>query len=109
MTEPLSKRALVGEPQHPATISEAVTAQWPCSNLTIGGGVAIFHVASARVVVCYHTRGKYWFLPKGRRDAHEHSEQAAEREGYEEVRICEISLYRTVCRKATYSKTRTSL
>ncbi|KAF2455855.1 hypothetical protein BDY21DRAFT_271273, partial [Lineolata rhizophorae] len=49
-----------------------------------GCGVAIFHVASKRVVICYHTGEGYWFLPKGRRDAGEESGRAAEREGYEE-------------------------
>jgi hypothetical protein len=50
--------------------------------------VAIFHVASARVVVCRavdRRHGEYFFLPKGRRDAGEESGPGAEREGYEEV------------------------
>ena len=33
---------------------------------------------------CYHTRDKYWFLPKGRRNANETTSGAAEREGFEE-------------------------
>ncbi|KAF1810859.1 hypothetical protein P152DRAFT_460154 [Eremomyces bilateralis CBS 781.70] len=66
-------------------ISKPLVAQFPSQHLTIGCGAAIFHVASGRVVVCYHERDKYWFLPKGRRDAGEESGQAAEREGYEEV------------------------
>lgn len=50
--------------------------------------MAIFHIASKRVVVCSVPRrnGKvYFFLPKGRRDAGEDSRTGAEREGYEEV------------------------
>lgn len=65
--------------------SVPVFAQFSAHHLIIGCGVAIFHVASARVVVCHHTRDGYWFLPKGRRDAGEMSERAAEREGFEEV------------------------
>ena len=53
--------------------------------LSIGGGVAIFHLASSQVVVCYHTVERQWFLPKGRRDVNEGSGQGAEREGFEEV------------------------
>ncbi|KAK7733496.1 hypothetical protein SLS57_000511 [Botryosphaeria dothidea] len=64
--------------------SPAVVAQFPCEHLVIGCGVAIFHVASARVVLCYHSRDHYWFLPKGRRDAGEETTRAAEREGFEE-------------------------
>lgn len=72
---------------HPSPVqpSHPVYASFPSSNLTIGCGVAIFHLASSRVVVCYHTRDKYWFLPKGRRDSGEESGRAAEREGFEEV------------------------
>jgi 8-oxo-dGTP pyrophosphatase MutT (NUDIX family) len=68
----------------PPTPSQPVYASFPSEKLTIGAGVAIFHLASARVVVCYHTRDKYWFLPKGRRNANEDTVRAAEREGFEE-------------------------
>ncbi|KAB2571798.1 hypothetical protein DBV05_g9563, partial [Lasiodiplodia theobromae] len=61
-----------------------VVANFPSEHLVIGCGVAIFHVASARVVLCRHTRDRYWFLPKGRRDAGEETNRAAEREGFEE-------------------------
>ncbi|EON63449.1 hypothetical protein W97_02677 [Coniosporium apollinis CBS 100218] len=64
--------------------SRPVLANYASHHLTIGCGVAIFHVASARVVLCFHSRDRYWFLPKGRRDANEESGPAAEREGYEE-------------------------
>ena len=63
-----------------------VVASFDSEHLTIGAGVAIFHVASSRVVLCYHSVHKYWFLPKGRRDANEETGAAAEREGFEEVR-----------------------
>ncbi|OAK99567.1 hypothetical protein IQ06DRAFT_294867 [Phaeosphaeriaceae sp. SRC1lsM3a] len=61
-------------------------AQYPGDKFVVGGGVAIFHLASSRVVICSHVdRGtKYYFLPKGRRDAGEESGPGAEREGYEE-------------------------
>lgn len=58
---------------------------WDSAHTTIGAGVAIFHLASSRVVLCYHTHHHYWFLPKGRRDANEETGAAAEREGFEEV------------------------
>ena len=58
---------------------------WDSANTTIGAGVAIFHLASSRVVLCYHSVDKYYFLPKGRRDASEDTGAAAEREGFEEV------------------------
>ncbi|CAK4031538.1 hypothetical protein B0A50_06754 [Lecanosticta acicola] len=61
-----------------------VRASFPCEHLTIAAGVAIFHLATERVVLCYHTRDKTWFLPKGRRNANEDTARAAEREGYEE-------------------------
>lgn len=60
-------------------------AQFDSEHTQIGAGVAIFHLKSEKVVVCYHTRDKYWFLPKGRKDAGEGVERAACREGFEEV------------------------
>ena len=68
-------------PPHP---SPPVYANFPSKKLTIGAGVAIFHLATERVVVCFHSRDKYWFLPKGRRNANETTGRAAEREGLEE-------------------------
>ena len=67
---------------------EPVIASFDSEHLTIGAGVAIFHLASERVVVCYHPKRDHYFLPKGRRDANEETGVAAEREGYEEVRRC---------------------
>jgi 8-oxo-dGTP pyrophosphatase MutT (NUDIX family) len=68
-------------------LSDPVYAEFPAKNLVTGCGVAIFHVRTERVVLCYHTRDKYWFLPKGRRDAGEETRRAAEREGFEEVNL----------------------
>jgi hypothetical protein len=77
------------KPVIPATSTyPALIGQFSSKHLTIGGGVAIFHLASQRVVICSaHDRHgrKYYFLPKGRRDAGEESGRGAEREGYEEV------------------------
>ncbi|KAL8737374.1 MAG: hypothetical protein Q9181_001749 [Wetmoreana brouardii] len=61
-----------------------VIANLDSSHLVIGAGVAIFHLATSRVVVCYHSTDGYWFLPKGRRDAGEEIGTGAEREGFEE-------------------------
>jgi 8-oxo-dGTP pyrophosphatase MutT (NUDIX family) len=63
-------------------------AQFSSEDFVVGGGVAIFHIASQRVVVCSAVDrhgAKYYFLPKGRRDAGEESRTGAEREGFEEV------------------------
>ncbi|KAL8896564.1 MAG: hypothetical protein Q9207_007651 [Kuettlingeria erythrocarpa] len=62
-----------------------VIANFDSAHLTVAAGVAIFHLATSRVVVCYHSTERYWFLPKGRRDAGEDSGTGAEREGFEEV------------------------
>lgn len=68
----------------PPVTSNPIYANYPSEKLTIGAGVAIFHIATERVVVCYHSRDQYWFLPKGRKNANESINQAAEREGFEE-------------------------
>lgn len=62
-----------------------IKANFDSSHLTIGAGVAVFHLASACVILCRHSVKKYWFLPKGRRDAGEDTARGAEREGFEEV------------------------
>ena len=67
------------------TSDHPIIGNWDSAHTTIGAGVAIFHLASSRVVLCYHSVDKYWFLPKGRRDAGEETGTGAEREGYEEV------------------------
>ncbi|KAK3174055.1 hypothetical protein OEA41_001299 [Lepraria neglecta] len=61
-----------------------IIGNWDSAHTTIGAGVAIFHLASSRIVLCYHSVDKYWFLPKGRRDASEDTGSGAEREGFEE-------------------------
>ncbi|KAH7070510.1 hypothetical protein BKA63DRAFT_78383 [Paraphoma chrysanthemicola] len=66
---------------------QPVIAQFSGDRFINGGGVAIFHLATGRVVICSAVDrrvGKYYFLPKGRRDAGEESGRGAEREGYEE-------------------------
>lgn len=73
------------DPQSSLPTSSAPTiAKYDSSHLTLGAGVAIFHLASSRVVLCYHTRDEYYFLPKGRKDVDEALTRAAEREGFEE-------------------------
>ena len=62
-----------------------IVGNWDSAHTTIGAGVAIFHLASCRVVLCYHSTHGYYFLPKGRRDASEETGSGAEREGFEEV------------------------
>jgi len=63
-------------------------AQFASEDFVQGAGVAIFHLASERVVICSavdRRHGLFHFLPKGRRDAGEDTRTGAEREGYEEV------------------------
>ena len=81
------KGALYEVTDMPPSSDNPVVASFDSEHLTVGAGVAIFHIASSRVVVCYHTIHGYWFLPKGRRDANEETSVAAEREGFEEVYI----------------------
>lgn len=69
-----------------------VIANFDSSHLTIGAGVAIFHLATSRVILCQHSVKKYWFLPKGRRDVGEDTVCGAEREGFEEVRKLRIGI-----------------
>ncbi|MCJ1274394.1 hypothetical protein MMC21_002190 [Puttea exsequens] len=71
-------------PDYRPKSSAPAIGSYDSAHTTIGGGVAIFHLATNRVVLCYHTVQKYWFLPKGRRDANEDSGSGAEREGFEE-------------------------
>lgn len=65
--------------------SAPICANYPSEKLTIGCGVAIFHLATSRVVLCYHSRDRYYFLPKGRKNTNEPHTRAAEREGFEET------------------------
>ena len=71
--------------EHVLKSDPPLIGHWDSAHTTIGAGVAIFHLASSRVVLCYHTHHDYWFLPKGRRDANEDTGAGAEREGFEEV------------------------
>ena len=83
----MSRKAALYDIEH-ADVPEAdppIVGNWDSSSTTIGAGVAIFHLASSRVVLCYHSTHKYYFLPKGRRDANEDTGSGAEREGFEEV------------------------
>ena len=79
------KAALYQEHDDIPQADRPILGNWDSANTTIGGGVAIFHLASSRVVLCYHSTDKYYFLPKGRRDASEDTGSGAEREGFEEV------------------------
>ena len=79
----------------PPISARPILGNWDSAHTTIGAGVAIFHIASSRVVLCYHSTKKFWFLPKGRRDASEDTGSGAEREGFEEVGILTITSSRT--------------
>ncbi|CAF9940336.1 MAG: hypothetical protein ALECFALPRED_008523 [Alectoria fallacina] len=81
----MSRKAALYQEQTDITKADPpIVGNWDSSNTTIGAGVAIFHLASSRVVLCYHSTHRYYFLPKGRRDASEDTGSGAEREGFEE-------------------------
>lgn len=89
-----------------------IFAQFSSENLVLGAGVAIFHIASGRVVLCSaeDRYGRtYYFLPKGRRDAGEESGRGAEREGYEEVCLRFVSQFLTTSRPTSRSLKRCEL
>lgn len=68
-------------------MSRPVNAVFGSEAFVIAAGVAIFHLASQRVVICDepdHNGKRYYFLPKGRRDMGEESGRNAIREGFEE-------------------------
>ena len=91
------KAALYQEHDDNPHADPPIVGNWDSANTTIGAGVAIYHLASSRVVVCYHSVHKYYFLPKGRRDASEDTGAGAEREGFEEVRaISDSDLIATI-------------
>ncbi|KAK3065205.1 hypothetical protein LTS18_006414, partial [Coniosporium uncinatum] len=72
------------QPFRPPPVSQPFRAQIPSNLLTHGAGVAIFHLRTSRVVVCHHSRDRYYFLPKGRKDIGESLAEASVREGFEE-------------------------
>ena len=80
----------------PTSGNEIYTAHFDSNQFVVGGGVAIFHLATNRVVICscVYRGQKFYFLPKGRRDAGEESGTGAEREGYEEVRHIRFLVWR---------------
>ncbi len=49
--------------------------------------MVIIQPSSHKIVVCYDSLRKTYFLPKGRKDIGESLEEAAVREAYEEVRL----------------------
>jgi len=86
MSKPMSSSRNAAQlAEHSLKSDPPIIGNWDSAHTTIGAGVAIFHLASSRVVLCYHSVDKYWFLPKGRRDAGEDTGAGAEREGFEEV------------------------
>ena len=54
-------------------------------NFMLGAGAIIIQPSSGKVVIVQE--GNRWFLPKGRKDLGESIEEAALREGYEEVSV----------------------
>nr|GAT49661.1 predicted protein [Mycena chlorophos] len=64
-------------------------------NFMLGAGMVIFQEDTQRVVVCYESQEKKWFLPKGRKDVGESLADAALREAYEEsgYRVASLPLF----------------
>ena len=61
---------------------------WYCSDFRLAASLVIIQPSSGRLVLVHDTARNYWFLPRGRKDVGESLEQAALREGFEEVRPC---------------------
>ena len=58
---------------------------WCSQNFMLGAGMVILQPSTNKVAIVYDSIGKYWFLPKGRKDLGESLEKTALREAYEEV------------------------
>jgi hypothetical protein len=61
-------------------------ALFHCADFRLAAALVILQPSSGKIVVVYDTATGEWFVPRGRKDAGESIEQAALREGYEEVR-----------------------
>ncbi|KAF4570962.1 hypothetical protein EYR36_001770 [Pleurotus pulmonarius] len=59
---------------------------WCAQDFMLGVGMVIIQPETEKVVLCYDSRRKHYFFPKGRKDAGEAMETAVLREAYEEVR-----------------------
>ena len=57
-----------------------------CEDFRVGAGMLVIQPSTGKVVLCYDTKRKKYFLPKGRKDIGESLAQAAVREACEEVR-----------------------
>lgn len=84
------KREQRKPPFDPREMSRLSTPAVPDSifhakNFMLGAGIVIIQPSTGKVVLV--NNGNDWFLPKGRKDQGESLEQAALREGFEEVRL----------------------
>ncbi|KAL4256696.1 Nudix hydrolase domain-containing protein [Pleurotus pulmonarius] len=57
---------------------------WSAQDFMLGVGMVIIQPETEKVVLCYDSRRKRYFFPKGRKDAGEAMETAVLREAYEE-------------------------
>ncbi|KAJ8692180.1 hypothetical protein PTI98_009516 [Pleurotus ostreatus] len=57
---------------------------WCAQDFMLGVGMVIIQPETEKVVLCYDSRRKHYFFPKGRKDAGEAMETAVLREAYEE-------------------------
>lgn len=76
-------------PPGPPALSDLSTpavpdSLWFASDFLLGAGMVILQPATDKIVVVYDSASRTWFLPKGRKDVGESTEQAALREAYEE-------------------------
>ncbi|KAI5784291.1 hypothetical protein FPQ18DRAFT_240219, partial [Pyronema domesticum] len=58
----------------------------PSSNFVFAASTASYCLTTSRVLLCHdtHANPPYYFLPRGRKDVHEHIQSAAIRETFEE-------------------------
>ncbi|KAK0457048.1 uncharacterized protein EV420DRAFT_537400 [Desarmillaria tabescens] len=64
--------------------AEIPDSGWASCDFMVGSGMVIIQPSSHKIVVCYDSLRKAYFLPKGRKDIGESLEEAAVREAYEE-------------------------
>ncbi|KAF9017696.1 hypothetical protein BDZ89DRAFT_1074631 [Hymenopellis radicata] len=71
----------------PSRWSSVTTPPWSgyaSGDFMLGAGMVIIQPSTGKVVVCYDTKTKSYFLPKGRKDVNESLEDTAVREACEE-------------------------
>ncbi|KAG6889678.1 hypothetical protein C0995_015426 [Termitomyces sp. Mi166 len=82
-------------PMSPFSSAQVRDSGWASENFMLGAGMVIIQRSTHKIVIIYDTKGKYWFLPRGRKDVGESLETTALREAYEEsgYRVTSLPLF----------------